>query len=96
MSVTKNLVLAVVGTDVSCFEVLVWLVWPVLDEAVGRIAFGDWGFGKGGGGRSTCSFRMYIYMWTREMNCKYYRNGKESGGMEMGLKYVVWVSDYIN
>ena len=30
------------------------------------------------------------------MNCKYYRNGKESGGMEMGLKYVVWVSDYIN
>ena len=34
MSVTKNPVLPVVATEVFCFEVLVWLVWPVLEEAV--------------------------------------------------------------
>ena len=34
MSVTKNPVLPVVATDVFCFEELVWLVWPVLEEAV--------------------------------------------------------------
>ena len=60
------------------------------------MVLGDWGFRKDGVGNGTCLFGMYMCMSTREMNYKWYGNGKESGDMETGLKYVVWVSDYIN
>ena len=80
MSVTENLVLSVVATDVFCFEELVWLVWPALEEAV---VMGGSFLVSEDLGRVEKEVVLSCLEW-----CVYVRYGS-------GLKYVVWVSDYI-